>query len=134
MWAYAVVGAMTTTASPTRTRALSALALGVLAVIGMVVAFSLSSTLVIAGGETDGRWLGGSDRQLRALVLSRFIDQKLTTFVASENHEDLLVLKDLIEAGKVTPVIDRTFTLGETADAIRYLEQGRAQGKVAITV
>ena len=97
-------------------------------------ALTQKGTLVITGGETDGRWLGGSDRQLRALVLSRFIDQKLTTFVSSENHEDLIVLKGLIEAGKVTPVIDRTYTLGETADAIRYLEQGRAQGKVAITV
>ena len=97
-------------------------------------ALAPKGTLVIAGGETDGRWLGGSDRQLRALVLSRFIDQKLTTFVSSENHEDLIVLKELIEAGKVTPVIDRTYPLGETADAIRYLEQGRAQGKVAITV
>jgi len=97
-------------------------------------ALTQKGTLVITGGETDGRWLGGSDRQLRALVLSRFIDQKLTTFVSSENHQDLIVLKGLIEAGKVTPVIDRTYSLGETADAIRYLEQGRAQGKVAITV
>ena len=71
-------------------------------------ALAPKGTLVIAGGETDGRWLGGSDRQLRALVLSRFIDQKLTTFVSSENHEDLIVLKELIDAGKVTPVIDRT--------------------------
>ena len=67
-------------------------------------------------------------------MLSRFIDQKLTTFVSSENHEDLIVLKGLIDAGKVTPVIDRTFPLSEAADAIRYVEQGHAQGKVAITV
>ncbi len=97
-------------------------------------ALARKGTLVITGGETDGRWLGGTDRQIRALVLSRFIEQKLTTFVSSENHKDLIVLKGLIEAGTVTPVIDRTYTLGETADAIRYLEQGRAQGKVAITV
>ncbi len=97
-------------------------------------ALAQKGTLVIAGGETDGRWLGGSDRQLRALVLSRFIDQKLTTFVSSENHEDLIVLKSLIEAGKVTPVIDRTFPLSEAAEAIRYVDQGHAQGKVAITV
>jgi NADPH:quinone reductase-like Zn-dependent oxidoreductase len=68
-------------------------------------------TLVIAGGETGGRWLGGYDRQLRALLLSRFVTQTLTTFISSENHEDLLVLKQLIEAGKVTPVIDRTYAL-----------------------
>ena len=97
-------------------------------------ALTQKGTLVIAGGETGGRWLGGSDRLLRALVLSRFIDQKLTTFIASENHEDLIVLKELIEAGKVTPVIDRTYPLGAAAEAIRYLQQGNAKGKVAITV
>ena len=97
-------------------------------------ALAPKGTLVIAGGETDGRWLGGSDRQIRALVLSRFVGQKLTTFVASENHEDLIVLKELIEAGKVTPVIDRTYPLGDAADAIRYLQQGHARGKVVITV
>jgi NADPH:quinone reductase-like Zn-dependent oxidoreductase len=97
-------------------------------------ALAPKGTLVIAGGETDGRWLGGSDRQVRALLLSRFIDQKLTTFVSSENHEDLIVLKELIEAGKVTPVMDRTYPLAEAPQAIRYLEQGHALGKVVITV
>ncbi|EMA37758.1 oxidoreductase [Halococcus hamelinensis 100A6] len=89
-------------------------------------------TLVIVGGETGGRWLGGVDRQLRALVLSRFVSQKLDTFVSSENHEDLIVLKDLIESEKVTPVIDRTYPLAEVSEAIRYLEDGRAKGKVVI--
>ncbi len=97
-------------------------------------ALTPKGTLVIAGGETSGRWLGGSDRQMRALVLSRFIGQKLTTFVCSENHEDLIVLKELIEAGRVTPVIDRTFPLTEAPQAIRYMEEGHARGKVAITV
>ena len=91
-------------------------------------------TLVIVGGETDGRWLGGTDRQLRALMLSRFVGQKLGTFVSSENHEDMIVLKDLIESGKLTPVIDRTYPLSEVPEAIRYLEQGHARGKVLITV
>ncbi len=91
-------------------------------------------TLVITGGETDGRWLGGTDRQLRALVLSRFVGQKLGTFVSSENHEDMIVLKDLIESGKVAPVIDRTYPLSEVPEAIRYLEEGHAQGKIVITV
>ena len=97
-------------------------------------ALAPKGTLVIAGGETPGRWLGGTDRQLRALLLSRFVDQKLTTFICRENHEDLLVLKELIEAGKVTPVIDRSYPLSEAAKAIRYLEQGHARGKVVITV
>ena len=97
-------------------------------------ALAPKGTLVIAGGETPGRWLGGTDRQLRALLLSRFVDQKLTTFICRENHEDLLVLKELIEAGKVTPVIDRSYPLSEAAEAIRYLEQGHARGKVVITV
>jgi NADPH:quinone reductase-like Zn-dependent oxidoreductase len=91
-------------------------------------------TLVIVGGETDGRWLGGTDRQIRALLLSPFVGQKLGTFVSSENHEDMIVLKELIEAGKVAPVIDRTYPLAEVPEAIRYLEEGHAQGKVVITV
>jgi NADPH:quinone reductase-like Zn-dependent oxidoreductase len=67
-------------------------------------------------------------------VLSPFVGQKLGTFISSENHEDMIVLKDLIEAGKVTPVIDRTYPLAEVPKAIRYLEGGHAQGKVVITV
>jgi NADPH:quinone reductase-like Zn-dependent oxidoreductase len=91
-------------------------------------------TLVITGGETDGRWLGGTDRQIRALVLSPFVGQKLGTFVASENHEDMIVLGELVESGKVTPIIDRTYPLGEVAEAIRYLEEGHARGKLVIRV
>jgi NADPH:quinone reductase-like Zn-dependent oxidoreductase len=97
-------------------------------------ALAFRGTLVITGGEGGGRWLGGTDRQLRALILSRFVDQKLGTFISKENHEDLLVLKELIESGKVTPVIDRTYPLAEASEAIRYLEEGYAQGKVVITV
>ena len=80
-----------------------------------------------------GRWLGGTDRQIRALVLSPFVGQKLT-FINKENHEDMIVLKELIESGKVTPVIDRTYPLGEVPEAIRYLEEGHGRGKVVITV
>jgi NADPH:quinone reductase-like Zn-dependent oxidoreductase len=97
-------------------------------------ALTSRGTLVIVGGEGGGRWLGGTDRQIRALVLSPFVSQKLGTFVNNENHEDLLVLKELIEAGKVTPVIDRTYPLSEVSKAIRYLEDGHARGKVVITV
>jgi NADPH:quinone reductase-like Zn-dependent oxidoreductase len=97
-------------------------------------ALASRGTLVIVGGEGGGRWLGGTDRQIRALVLSPFVSQKLGTFVNKENHEDMLVLKELIESGKVTPVIDRTYPLSQVPEAIRYLEEGHARGKVVITV
>jgi NADPH:quinone reductase-like Zn-dependent oxidoreductase len=97
-------------------------------------ALAPKGTLVIAGGETDGRWLGGADRQLRALLLSPFVSQRLTTFVCKENHEDLLVLKELIESGKVMPVVERSYPLGETAAAIRQLQDGHARGKVVVAV
>jgi NADPH:quinone reductase-like Zn-dependent oxidoreductase len=91
-------------------------------------------TLVIVGGETGGKWLGGYDRQLRAPLLSLVVGQTLSTLINSENHEDMLVLKDLVEAGKVTPAIDRTFPLSDAPKAIRYVEEGHARGKVVITV
>jgi NADPH:quinone reductase-like Zn-dependent oxidoreductase len=93
-----------------------------------------SGTLVIVGGETGGRWLGGLDRTLRALALSPFVSQTLTAVVNSENHQDLLVLAELIDAGKVTPVVDRTYPLSDVPKAIRYLEEGHARGKVAISI
>jgi NADPH:quinone reductase-like Zn-dependent oxidoreductase len=91
-------------------------------------------TLVIVGGEGGGRWFGGIDRQLRAMMLSPFVGQKLGTFICRENYEDLLVLNGLIESGKLTPVVDRTYPLAEVAEAIRYLQEGRARGKVVIAV
>ncbi len=97
-------------------------------------ALTPKGTVVIAGGETGGRWLGGFDRQLRAVLLSKFVGQTLKTFICSENCEDLIVLTGLIESGQVTPVIDRTFPLAETPKAIRYLEDGHARGKVVVTI
>src|SRR3954470_20191592 len=97
-------------------------------------ALSARGRLVIVGGETDGRWLGGVDRQLRALVLSRFVSQNLGTFVASENTQDLMALGELIDSAQLAPVIDRSYPLSEVAAAIRYLLDGRAQGKLVITV
>jgi NADPH:quinone reductase-like Zn-dependent oxidoreductase len=91
-------------------------------------------TLVIVGGETGGRWLGGTDRQLRALLLSRFVDQTLKTYICNENHDDMVVLADLFEAGKIRPIIDRTYPISEVGKAIRYLEDGHARGKVVITI
>ena len=89
---------------------------------------------MIVGGETEGRWLGGSDRQIRALALSPFIRQKLGTFLASENADDLIVLGELIDAGRLAPAIDRTYPLGEAAAAIRYMLDGHARGKVVISL
>ena len=93
-----------------------------------------TGTLVIVGAETGGRWLGGTDRQLRAMMMSPFIGQKLGTFLASVNKSDLLAVSELIESGQVAPVMDRTFPLGEVPAAIRYMTEGRARGKVVISV
>ncbi len=90
--------------------------------------------LIIVGGETDGRLLGGTSRQIRAQLLSPFIGQKLGTFVASEKAADLNALRDLIEAGKLTPAIDRTYPLAEAPAAIRRLLDGQARGKLVISV
>ncbi len=91
-------------------------------------------TLVIVGSEGGGRWFGGIDRQFRAQMLSPFLSQKLGTFVARQNRNDLFVLKELIESDKVTPVIGKAFPVSDVPDAIRYLEQGHARGKIVITV
>jgi NADPH:quinone reductase-like Zn-dependent oxidoreductase len=90
--------------------------------------------LVIVGGETGGRWLDGTDRLLRAYLLSPVVSQKLGGFMASENSADLRVLRDLIESGKITPAIDRTYPLSETPAAIRRVQEGRARGKIVITI
>ena len=97
-------------------------------------ALSPRGRLVIVGGETGGRWLGGSERSIRALLLSPLVRHKLGTFVASENAADLIVLRDLIEAGQVAPVVDRTYPLSEVAAAVRYLQEGRARGKLVISM
>jgi NADPH:quinone reductase-like Zn-dependent oxidoreductase len=91
-------------------------------------------TLVIVGGEGGDRWLGGFQRQIFAPVRSLFTDQKMHGLISKERQQDLLTLRDLIEAGKLTPVIGRTYPLREAPQAIRYLEQGHAQGKVVLTV
>ena len=73
-------------------------------------------------------------RALKALVLSRFVSQNFVMFIARRSKEDLTILQKLMEAGKVTPVIDRRYSLNEVPEAIRYLEEGHARGKVVITV
>ena len=96
-------------------------------------ALAPEGTLVIVGGEEGGKWFG-IGRQLRATALSLFVRQNLGTWISTEREEDLETLRELLEAGKVTPVVDRAFPLSEVADAVRYLREGRARGKVVITV
>jgi NADPH:quinone reductase-like Zn-dependent oxidoreductase len=90
--------------------------------------------LVIVGGETDGRLLGGSSRQVRAQLLSPFVGQQLGTFIARENADDLTALAELIEAGAVTSAIDRAYPLAEAGAAIRHLLDGQARGKVVVSI
>jgi NADPH:quinone reductase-like Zn-dependent oxidoreductase len=97
-------------------------------------ALTPQGTLVIVGGEGGDRWLGGFQRQMFAPLSSLFTEQKLLGLISKERHKDLLTLRDLIEAGKLTPVIDRTYSLRDAPQAIRYLGQGHARGKVVLTV
>jgi NADPH:quinone reductase-like Zn-dependent oxidoreductase len=97
-------------------------------------ALAPQGTLVIVGGEEGGRWFGGLDRQLRAHALSPFVGQRLGTFVSKASGEDLVALTELIEAGRLAPVVDGTYPLSGVPEAIRRLEAGHARGKVAITV
>jgi NADPH:quinone reductase-like Zn-dependent oxidoreductase len=91
-------------------------------------------TLVIVGGEGGGRWVGKAGRMVWAPALSPFVRQTLTTLAVKHNGADLVVLKDLIEEGRVTPVIGKTYQLGEVPEAIRDLEQRRTQGKSVVIV
>ncbi len=97
-------------------------------------ALAPKGTLVLVGGEGGGRWTGGVEHLLGALVLSPFIGQKLRGLYSRERREDLEALKALIEDGKVTPVVDRTYQLSEAPAAIREWAKGHARGKVVITV
>jgi NADPH:quinone reductase-like Zn-dependent oxidoreductase len=91
-------------------------------------------TLVIVGSEVRGRWMGGFDRNLRAVALSRLVGQRLRMLSSTPRQDDLQTLQELIETGKVTPVVDRTFPLPETPEAIRHLLRGHGRGKIVITV
>lgn len=92
-------------------------------------------TLVIIGGEGGGPWIGLLKRIFQTLLLAPFVrGHKLRALTATERQADLQFLTELIEAGKVTPVIDRTYSLRDAPEAIRYLAQGHARGKVVIAV
>jgi NADPH:quinone reductase-like Zn-dependent oxidoreductase len=102
---------------------------------GLRRALTAKGTLVIVGGDGGGRWTGGFFRGvLRAPLVSLFVGQRLRGLASKVKQEDLVALKELIDAGKVTPVIDRTYPLIEAPDAIRHLEEGHAAGKIVVTV
>jgi NADPH:quinone reductase-like Zn-dependent oxidoreductase len=97
-------------------------------------ALTPTGSLVPNGGNFGNRWFAGGGRVLSSHVLARVAGQPIHPFLVSQNQADLITLKELIEAGKVTPVVDRAYPLSETAQAIDHVGLGHARGKVAITV
>jgi NADPH:quinone reductase-like Zn-dependent oxidoreductase len=97
-------------------------------------ALTPKGTLVIVGSEGRGRWLGGFDRSLRAPLLARLVGQRLRMLASKPGQQDLQTLRELLEAGKLTPVIGRTYPLGDVPEAMRQLVEGHTRGKLVITV
>lgn len=90
--------------------------------------------MIGGGGANEQGLIGVMARPLKALVLSKFVSQQMGMMMADANHNDLTILADMMQSGKIKPVIDRTYKLSEVPEAIRYLEEGHARGKVIITV
>ena len=90
--------------------------------------------MIGGGGPNDNRWIGPFGRVIHTMVLSPFVSQKMGMMMADANHKDLTILADMMQSGKVKPVIDRTYKLSEVPAAIAYVEEGHARGKVIITV
>jgi NADPH:quinone reductase-like Zn-dependent oxidoreductase len=90
--------------------------------------------LVMVGGPNDGRWIGPLSSSIKAMLVAPFVSQKMVFILAQLKQADLGVLRDLMQTGKLTPVIDRRYKLSETAEALSYLEEGHARGKVVITM
>jgi NADPH:quinone reductase-like Zn-dependent oxidoreductase len=97
-------------------------------------ALTPQGTLVPNGGGFDHRWVASGGRLIRAKLSFAFGSQNVRMFIALSKQQNLLALTELIETGKVTPVIDRTYSLNQTAEAIRYVGQGHARGKVVVIV
>ena len=91
-----------------------------------------TGSLVIVGGESKGNLTGGLGRSLRAPLVSLFVRPRLTMLASKEHHADLVPLTDLIDTGRLTPSIDRTYTLDRARDAMRQLEAGTVRGKICI--
>lgn len=94
---------------------------------------SSKGTYVMVGDRSGRGMIGVLSRLITALVLSRFVSQKLVTFLARPTKQDLAIMQELMRTGKVTPVIDRSYGLSEVPEAIRYLAEGHARGKVVIS-
>jgi NADPH:quinone reductase-like Zn-dependent oxidoreductase len=97
-------------------------------------ALTPQGTLVIVGGEGGGRLTGGFERQLRAALLSPFVGQRLRSLMSTERQEDLLFLKEVIEADKLTPVISETYPLDHAPKALSDADEGHGRGKTVITI
>lgn len=97
-------------------------------------ALNPTGSLVIVGGEGTGDLTGGFGRSLRAPLMSIFVRPRLTMLVSNEHHADLLQLTELIDAGRLTPTIDQSYTLDRAQDAMRQLETGTVRGKLSITI
>jgi NADPH:quinone reductase-like Zn-dependent oxidoreductase len=107
---------------------------GTLSPSGFRPVLTRTGTLIVSSGDSDGRWIGPLSRPVKALLLSPFVSQRLVNFTVKPNHDDLRSVSELIEAREVAPVIDRTYSLDELPEAVRYLEQGHARGKVVVAV
>jgi NADPH:quinone reductase-like Zn-dependent oxidoreductase len=97
-------------------------------------ALTPTGMLVPNGGQFQNRWFSSAGRLIKAMVSFRFASQRLGRFVVAQNHEDLIALTGMIDARKVTPVLDRTYPLRDTAAALEYIGAGHAHGKVVISV
>jgi NADPH:quinone reductase-like Zn-dependent oxidoreductase len=97
-------------------------------------ALTPKGTLIIVGSEGRGRWLGGFDRNLRALALSGFVSQRLRMLSSKPRQDDLQVLRELLEVGRLTPPVGRAYPLREVHEAIRQMVEGHGGGKIVITV
>ncbi len=90
--------------------------------------------VLVGGAPTKGLWIGPLIGVLKLVLLSRVVSQTMVPILARESKDDLAVLHGLLESGQISPVIDRTYPLSEVPEAIGYLEEGHARGKVVITV
>ena len=97
-------------------------------------ALTPSGILVLNGGGSPGRILGALVPMVGAMVLDRFVQQRLRPLPTKFDRQELLDVMELIKDGKLTPVVDRTYALADAAEGLRYVEEGHARGKAVITV